>query len=140
VIHFNWGLHDLCYRNPQAKTQGNRDKKHGKISVPLAQYRANMEKLVAALTATGARLIWASTTKVPEGEVGRVSGDEQRYNKAAQEIMARHHVAIDDLYALSVSLPPDLSLGEGNVHYTPEGYSRLAAQAAASIEQALARK
>ena len=26
VIHFNWGLWDLCYRHPEAKTGGNRDK------------------------------------------------------------------------------------------------------------------
>ena len=140
VIHFNWGLHDLCYRNPQAKSQGNRDKVHGKIAVPLSQYQSNLEKLVAELNATGARLVWASTTKVPEGEAGRVSGDEQRYNKTAQEIMARRDIAIDDLHALSVSLTPDLSAGPGNVHYTAEGYNRMAAQAAASIEQALARK
>src|SRR6476620_12408491 len=31
VIHFNWGLHDLCYRNPESKTPGNRDKQHGTI-------------------------------------------------------------------------------------------------------------
>jgi hypothetical protein len=24
VIHFNWGLHDLCYRNPELKTPGQR--------------------------------------------------------------------------------------------------------------------
>ena len=140
VIHFNWGLHDLCYRNPQSKAPGNRDKEHGKIDVPLPQYQTNLEKLVAELRNTGARLIWASTTKVPEGEAGRVSGDEQRYNKAAREIVARHEIAINDLHALSVSLPPDLSAGPGNVHYTPEGYARMARQVAASIEQALAHK
>jgi hypothetical protein len=29
VIHFNWGLWDLCYRNPESKTQGRRDKVNG---------------------------------------------------------------------------------------------------------------
>ncbi len=63
VIHFNWGLHDLCYRNPEAKAQGNRDKVNGKISVPLPEYKANLETLVNRLEKTGARLIWASTTE-----------------------------------------------------------------------------
>jgi len=140
VIQFNWGLHDLCYRNPEAKTQGNRDKEHGKIQVPLAEYKVNLDKLATELRKTGARLIWASTTKVPDDEIGRFTGDERRYNDAAKEIMARHHIAIDDLYALSVSMPGELSLGPGNVHYTPEGYSRLARQVADSIERALEQK
>ena len=35
VIHFNWGLWDLCYRNPESKTQGNRDKVNGKLTTSL---------------------------------------------------------------------------------------------------------
>jgi len=137
VIHFNWGLHDLCYRNPEAHTPGNRDRDHGKIEVPLADYSANLEKLVAALEKTGARLIWASTTKVPDGDIGRFTGDEVKYNDAAKPVMARHHIPIDDLYALTMSLPPDLSLGPGNVHYKPEGYARLARKVADSITAVL---
>lgn len=26
IIHFNWGLWDLCYRHPDSKVQGQRDK------------------------------------------------------------------------------------------------------------------
>ena len=95
VIQFNWGLHDLCYRNPEAKTQGNRDKEHGKIEVPLTDYQANLEKLVATLEKTGAHLIWASTTKVPDGDIGRVAGDDLKYNAAAKAVMVRHRIAID---------------------------------------------
>jgi hypothetical protein len=29
VIHFNWGLWDLCYRHPESKVQGHRDKVKG---------------------------------------------------------------------------------------------------------------
>ena len=32
VIHFNWGLWDLCYRNPAAKNSGNRDKAGGTMA------------------------------------------------------------------------------------------------------------
>ncbi len=46
VIHFNWGLWDLCYRNPKAKTQGHRDKVNGTQSVPPEQYQDNMEQIV----------------------------------------------------------------------------------------------
>ena len=29
VIHFNWGLWDLCYRHPESTEQGKRDKVRG---------------------------------------------------------------------------------------------------------------
>jgi len=37
VIHFNWGLWDLCYRHPDSKVQGNRDKVNGTITTTLEQ-------------------------------------------------------------------------------------------------------
>ena len=78
VIHFNWGLWDLCYRNPKVKTQGNRDKKNGTLSTTPEQYERNLETIVTQLEKTGAKLIWASTTLVPDGEVGRFVGDDVR--------------------------------------------------------------
>jgi hypothetical protein len=137
IIHFNWGLHDLCYRNPAANTPAHRDKVHGKIEVPLPEYEANLEKLVTQLEATGARLIWASTTKVPEGDEGRFPADLARYNAAARTVMERHHIATDDLAALTESMPEALSLAPGNVHYKPEGYERLASQVAGFVARAL---
>ena len=38
VIQFNWGLWDLCYRHPDSKVQGNRDKVNGKITFSLEDY------------------------------------------------------------------------------------------------------
>lgn len=78
VIHFNWGLWDLCYRNPESKTQGHRDKEHGTITAEPEVYRANLERCVALLKKSGAALIWCETTPVPEGEAGRVVGDDLR--------------------------------------------------------------
>ena len=140
VIHFNWGLWDLCYRNPQSKTQGNRDKIGGTLSVPLAEYERNLEQLVARLERTGAKLIWATTTTVPEKEAGRVVGDDDRYNAAAARVMRRHGVRIDDLGALTRSFGGKYSKAEGDVHFTPEGYARLAAQVSGAITQALATR
>lgn len=87
VIHFNWGLWDLCYRNPESKEQGRRDKLHGTQSIPVAEYEANLERLVERLKQTGAVLVWGSTTVVPEGEAGRVVGDDAKYNAAAARVM-----------------------------------------------------
>lgn len=140
VIHFNWGLWDLCYRNPESKTQGHRDKVNGTQSVPIEEYEANLEKLVARLKQTGAELIWASTTVVPEGEAGRVVGDEVRYNEAAARVMAKHGVAIDDLHALTKTFPPEMFTAPGNVHYLPAGNDKLGAQVAESIAAALKKR
>ncbi|NIL98036.1 MAG: prolyl oligopeptidase family serine peptidase, partial [Planctomycetales bacterium] len=137
VIHFNWGLHDLCYRDPNAKVQGHRDKVRGRQAVPLAEYEKNLERLVQKLKQTGATLIWASTTVVPEGEVGRFVGDDVKYNAVAAAIMRRHGIAINDLHALTASFPPELFVAPGNVHYVPDGSAQLAAQVAQAITERL---
>lgn len=137
VIHFNWGLHDFCYRSTDSKSEVRRDKVHGKPDVALPQYGPNLEKLVAQLEKTGAKLIWASTTFVPEGETCRFSGDEIPYNRVARGVMTRQGIQIDDLHALTDSFPANMFLAPGNVHYTAPGYARIAAQVAAAVETAL---
>jgi hypothetical protein len=137
VIHFNWGLHDLCYRNPWGNSKGKRDKINGRISVPLVQYQDNLEQLVVRLKSTGAVLVWASTTFVPEGEIGRFAGDELKYNDKARLVMEKHGIAINDLHALTSNFENTLFRGPGDVHYTEEGSQKIAAQVAESIERAL---
>jgi lysophospholipase L1-like esterase len=137
LIHFNWGLHDLCYRNPDAKEQGNRDKVNGTITFPVEQYEKNLDQLVTRLKKTGATLLWATTTVVPEGEAGRIAGDEKKYNEAAARVMKKHGVAINDLHALSATFGPELFVKAGDVHYKPAGYQKLGTQVAASIRTAL---
>jgi lysophospholipase L1-like esterase len=141
LIHFNWGLHDLCYRNPAAKQQGNRDKVNGTITTTPEQYEKNLDQLVTRLAKTGATLVWASTTLVPEGEPGRIAGDDKKYNEVAARVMKKHGVATDDLHALSATFTITHFVEKGDVHYLPAGYQKLGTQVAASIRTALkARK
>jgi len=140
VIHFNWGLWDLCYRNPESKTQGHRDKVHGKITFELPDYERNLRELVRRLKATGAVLIWANTTPVPEGEAGRFQGDAARYNAVAEKIMRENGIAIDDLYAHVLPRMKELQSQPGNVHFKPEGYRFLAEKVAASILEQLEKR
>ncbi|MBM4049797.1 MAG: hypothetical protein FJ279_32270, partial [Planctomycetes bacterium] len=137
VIHFNWGLHDLCYRNPELKTPGQRDKVKGTLSVPLPEYEKNIEILVERLKKTGAKLIFATTTIVPEGEEGRFVGDDEKYNAVAERVMNRHGVIINDLHATTKAFPPGMFAGPANVHYTAEGSAKLATQVVAKVEAAL---
>jgi len=89
------------------------------------------------LQQTGATLIWASTTLVPEGEAGRRVGDELNYNAVAKAIMLKHGVAINDLHALTASFPSQLFSRPGDVHYTKEGSAQLAQQVAEAIQATL---
>lgn len=137
VIHFNWGLHDLCYRNPALKTPGQRDKVNGTLSVPLTEYEQNLETLVTRLKQTGAKLIFANTTLVPAGEAGRFPGDEVKYNAAARRVMEKHGVPINDLHATTQAFPPAMFASAGNVHFSAEGSAKLAAQVVARVAAAL---
>ena len=137
VIHFNWGLWDLCYRHSKSKVQGNRDKVNGKITTPLPQYEKNLEQLVIRLKKTGAKLIWAHTSKVPPEEAGRHEGDDKKYNDVATKIMNKHGVMINDLLTLSSSFDKSLFTKAGDVHYKKPGYEKLADQVVEHIRKAL---
>lgn len=95
VIQFNHGLHDLKQLY-DAKTDT-----FGAYSVPIEDYKKNLEKEIAILKKTGAKLIWCSTTPVPnhnKGQYARRKGAEKEYNEAAREVMKRHpEILINDL-------------------------------------------
>jgi lysophospholipase L1-like esterase len=130
VIHFNFGLHDAKYSS-ETTFRATRE-----------QYADNLRKLVAQMKATGANLIFATTTPVPKDGVlsptRRFDSIPER-NKIAIEVMEENGVAIDDLYA--AVLPVRDKVGrENDVHFGPEGYVLLAKTVAASIEAQLPKK
>ncbi len=138
VIHFNWGLHDLKYVDAQAKMT---DTATGKQYVPVGQYEKNLTTLVRRLKKTGAKLIWCSTTPVPEGARGRVPGDEVKYNAAALRVMQAEGVPVNDLCAF-VGTPANRAALGGrpkDVHYTEAGSKALAGEVVKAIERALAK-
>lgn len=128
VIHFNWGLHDLKFMED------------GKRQVPLDAYEKNLRALVTRLKRTGARLIWASTTPVPEGGVKppRLPDDVVKYNAVAKKIMDENGVAIDDLYAFALPQLKEIQR-PANVHFIQRGSEALAGQVAKHILAALAK-
>jgi len=137
VIHFNWGLWDLCYRHPQSKEQGRRDKKRGTLTTSLEQYEKNLDQLVGRLKKTKAKLIWAHTTTVPKGEAGRKLGDDDKYNEAAARVMKKHGIRINDLNSLTDGFPPELFVKPGDVHYKPEGSKKIGQAVGNEISHAL---
>ena len=95
VINFNWGLHDLTVLLGQGGVKND-----GTYLVPLDRYEKNLRELVKILKGTGAALIWASTTPVPDADVKilyRKNSDAIAYNGVARKIMEENGIAIDDL-------------------------------------------
>lgn len=134
VIQLNCGIHDLTYLNEAGKVTG--PKAGGKPQVPLDEYRANLEKIVARLKKTGAALIWCTTTPMNHPDVYRLPEDVDRYNAVAKEVMEKNGVRINDLNGRVHAFKKPMWTPEG-VHYTPEGYRELAQFAAPVIEAAL---
>ncbi|MDD2599012.1 MAG: SGNH/GDSL hydrolase family protein [Kiritimatiellae bacterium] len=131
VIHFNHGLHDLKLIDKSGKNSNSKETGH--IQISLEQYEKNMEAIVLRLKKSGAKLIFATTTPYPE-TLGpfREAGLAEQYNKVALKVMAKHKVAVNDLYAFALPRLQELQL-PNNVHFKPEGSKVLAEEVARHI-------
>ena len=134
MIHFNWGLHDLKYwKGTGAK--GKLDLSGTQVSSPEA-YEKQLRELVTQLKKTGAKLIWASTTPVPEGSAGRKAGDDRLYNEVAARVMSEAGVRVNDLHGAVVPRLEEFQLPR-TVHFKTEGSRFLGERAAAAISEQL---
>lgn len=100
VIHFNHGIHDTAYRNPQSYK--DKDEEKFPICVPIDRYEQNLRTIVARLKKTGATLIWARTTPVMEETPGWKAADIDRYNAVADKVMKENGVILNDLHGESI--------------------------------------
>jgi predicted aconitase len=102
VIHFNFGLHDL--RRVDANTGKNSNQATDPQQADPDTDERQLRRITAALAATGAKLILATTTPVPEGRLRphRENGDVEIYNQRARRVMAEFGVASNDLYAAAL--------------------------------------
>jgi len=98
VIHFNFGIHDR--------------------GTPLADYTQRLERLIERMQKTGAKLLWASTTPIPDDLArNQAAGSIAERNRAAAELMARHGIAVDDLFT---AVTPHLAEMQ-NLHHGQHG-------------------
>jgi hypothetical protein len=134
VIHFNFGLHDLKHSDDKGTIVDVTETSKRQVSPE--DYEKNLREIVGKLKATGAKLIWCSTTPVPKGAKGRVPGDEVLYNEIALKVMKENNIAVDDLYAFA--LPQlDKIQNKADVHFSANGSKELAKQVVSTIEAAL---
>jgi acyl-CoA thioesterase-1 len=144
VIHFNHGLHDLSYRFADDRDKNDKGEyaspaNGGHQNVPPAEYEKNLHQIIARLKQTGARLIFASTTPVPESDAAKyVKDSELPYNDIAKKVMAEHGVAWNDLWSLVKPRQAELQIPR-NVHFQAKGSSVMAAQVAAVTRDALSK-
>ena len=113
VIHFNFGIHDRA--------------------TPAADYVKRLEEIVTRLEKTGAKLIWASTTPIPDNPAQKqTAASIVEKNALAAEVMKKHGIPTDDLFA---AITPHLAKlqNPNDVHFTGEGYDFLGAQVGEAI-------
>jgi lysophospholipase L1-like esterase len=130
VVHINAGLHDLKL-----------DRKTGKHQVELADYKANLKKILARITKeTKATVIFALTTPVLDDRhkankpFDRLDADVQAYNGAARDVLRDFpEIKINDLYTVAKSLDLEKSLVKDGVHFTPQAYQALGRRVAEVI-------
>ena len=115
VIYCNWGLHDLTSRGPKPDA-----------------YAENLRLLIDKLRATGAAVVFATTTPIPPDNIGRLPGAELPYNAKALEVMREKNVLVSDLYAFAL---PRISLiqNPADVHFSSYGSAVLAQPVARAI-------
>jgi acyl-CoA thioesterase-1 len=128
VIHFNHGIHDLKIM-PDGKRQ-----------VEPADYEKNLRDMVARFKQTGANLIFATTTPIPNRELkpARKFGKVSEYNEIATRVMKENGVHINDLNAWSAPRFTELQMPD-DLLYNPEGSAFLAEKVAKEIQSALSK-
>jgi lysophospholipase L1-like esterase len=113
VIHFNFGIHDRA--------------------TPAADYVKRLEEIVGRLEKTGAKLIWTSTTPIPDNPAQKqTAASIVEKNALAAEIMKKHGIPTDDLFA---AMTPRLAEFQPplDVHFTGAGYDFLGATVGEAI-------
>ncbi|PAZ04430.1 MAG: SGNH/GDSL hydrolase family protein [Opitutia bacterium AMD-G1] len=113
VIHFNFGIHDRA--------------------TPAADYVKRLEEIVVRLEKTGAKLMWASTTPIPDNPAQKqTAASIVEKNALAAEVMKKHGIPTDDLFG---AMTPRLKEFQPprDVHFTGAGYDFLGATVGEAI-------
>jgi lysophospholipase L1-like esterase len=138
LIHFNFGLHDLKHVDPQTRRNSNNPTDPPQAT--LEEYEQQLRTIVSALKSTNAKLIFATTTPVPEGGVKpfRDPAIVEKYNDVARRVMKENGIVVNDLYDFAEERLDSIQ-APVNVHFTREGSVQLGNQVATVIAAELDR-
>jgi acyl-CoA thioesterase-1 len=137
LIHFNWGLHEMTFQSRLTPEQRGID-----------PYAARLEQLVVRLKATGAKLIWATTTPwCPEPyeyaakrlkvNLQYSAEEEKQWKDAALKVMKKHDIPVNDLHALLLPRLQDYLKRPDDIHFNREGSATMGRQIAVVSSQLL---
>ncbi len=126
VICFNFGLYDVKIVAP------------GRSAITPTDYEKNLREIAARLQATGAKVIWCSTTPIPPGELrdARQFGDVPQYNRIAAKIMQENDIPVTDLHDAVKSRLAELQKPH-DVYFLDKGNQVLAREVTSSIQARL---
>lgn len=132
LIHWNNGLHDLgC------------NLRRGPVQFSVGDYLHNLEEIYKQLNATGAKIIWATTTPVSKRPAqipfwSFSNEDINKYNLVASNFALTHNLEINDLYSLTNGR--DEYFSEDRIHFNEVGKQVLAQQVALMLRMNIAYK
>jgi hypothetical protein len=121
LVHINYGLEALHAAEPQS----------------LQDYRATVRALVDHVAQQGARIIWATTTPIPEEAAGYVRGGAARFNAAVKGFVNDRRCFLNDLHSYVALRDTDM-MRPGGVEMTPAGNALLGSVVAGRIAEVLA--
>ena len=90
-------------------------------ATPIETYADNLRAIVAKLRETGATLVWAQSTPVPQRVPSMRNDDVERYNERARLVMSELDVTIDDLYTFAARQSEPITRGQTDVHLSKAG-------------------
>ncbi|MDW5290766.1 SGNH/GDSL hydrolase family protein [Formosa sp. PL04] len=134
VIYFNVGLHDLKY------LKGKHLNINGEQVSTLSAYKLQLDTICDYLSTNypEAKLIFATTTPVPDGAKGRKEGDSIAYNIAALEVISQYpNIDVNDLYTYTKPHQEIWAQEPGNVHYNALGSEEQGKEVARVISEQL---
>ncbi|MEM7783933.1 MAG: SGNH/GDSL hydrolase family protein, partial [Planctomycetota bacterium] len=107
------------------------------LQSPPKDYERQLQEIVDKLKATKAKLIFCTTTPVPQGcKPLRETTSPAIYNQIGIRIAEKNGIAINDLYHYAESRLEEIQI-PSNVHFTPKGSEILAMKVTESIRAAI---
>ena len=129
LVHFNFGLWDWYgWKQERVPTKD--------------EYVANLQQIVTKLKATGAKVIFGTTTPPCDEAEHKIKvhvSDEyaKNFNNAAAERMKKEGIAVNDLYAHISPERKKYTLAKADVHWNRSGSLFLGKKVAAEIARQL---
>jgi predicted esterase len=138
VVHFNagiWDSHFVDENDNILRSIADDYYEEDKLRTSLEKYRENIDTIVDAILATGAKPIFATTTTIPRWNNKRRAYLES-LNEIAKDLMYYKQIQINDLYGYSLPYLKEWQLPD-QVHFNPLGKRELAKKVTAEILKAL---